>query len=111
MSDWIICAGSVQTKALELYLKSCSSSASIAKEANPWLVRNKLRLEPSRWNVAVSEGLKELDAINVAATYALESCASDVLLVVNDASGSMRSRAKRAGISRVLSFDETTELN
>ena len=47
--------------------------------------------------------------INLGAAVVLDGCASEVVLVVDNASGSLRSRAKRAGIARVYEAKDFRE--
>lgn len=103
MRNWVICAGSKQAGVIATYLKSVMSDCSCAFESDAWKLRSALKVAPLKVSVAVGEGALGPDAVNIAAALVQDACAQEVVLFVQDASGSLRSRAKRAGISRVLS--------
>lgn len=106
MGAWLVVAGPERARALEAFLRASDASACVRIEADPWRARELLRGPCAGWGVVVGEGTPGPDAVNLAAGLAAEGQASDVTLVVAHASGSLRSRAKKAGISRVLTADE-----
>lgn len=106
MNKWVICAGEKESACIETYLRTVSSSCEIQTEPNAWRLREMLKHAPLAANVVVGSGVKGPDAINVAASLIQDVSCEEVVLVLEDASGSLRSRAKRAGITRVLTFDE-----
>lgn len=106
MSNWVICAGKSESSIIQAYLLKSGTRCSIKFEANPFKLRQALKYMPLRVGVIVGEGIAGPQAVNVAAAIAQDECALEVVLIVKDASGSLRSRAKRAGITRVVTFAE-----
>lgn len=106
MSSWVICAGRDQSQVIKEYLIKSGTTQSITFESNPFKLRQTLKYMPLRLGVIVGEGIEGPQAVNVAAAIVQDACATETVLVVRDASGSLRSRAKRAGITRVVSIEE-----
>lgn len=106
MGSWLVVAGGACARALEEHVHELDATARVRIELDPWRARELLRGSCAGWAALVGEGLEGPSAVNLAAALAADGRASEVILSVGHASGSLRSRAKRAGISRVLSADE-----
>lgn len=105
MNDWLVCAGSAEAALISSYLQATAKVA-ITAETNAGRARELLKRSPMHYSVVVGEGLKGPDVVNVAAAFVQDASATEVVIVVKNAPGSLRSRAKRAGIVHVLTFDE-----
>lgn len=106
MTNWVICAGETERACINAYLIKSGAQCTVVYEADPWRLRAALKQRPLSTGVIVGEGTAGPHAINIAAAIACDRTATEVVLVVQDASGSLRSRAKRAGISQVFTIDE-----
>lgn len=106
MSKWVICSGENQARLIADYLQKSGTQCSVKYESDAFRLRSLLKKSPLSVGVIVGEGTAGPDAVNVAAALAADASALEVVLVLKDASGSLRSRARRAGIARVLTFDE-----
>lgn len=105
MAAWSVLAGPDQAHLIGAYLRSFDEAPDIEFTDDPWAFRERLVGESGR-AVIVGEGFPGPDPINVAAAVVADGRALDVTLVVAGASGSVRSCAKRAGVTRVLSASE-----
>lgn len=105
MVNWLICAGAQEASSISTYLQA-TSEVSLSIESDAQKARDLLRQSAMHYCVVAGDGLKGPDTINVASAFVADACALDVALVVTNAPGSLRSRAKRAGISHVLTFEE-----
>ncbi len=65
--------------------------------------------EPGTVGAIVGLSESGVSDVNLAAAIASDGLASEVVLVVREASGSLRSRAAQAGVSRVIELDEVPE--
>lgn len=106
MAGWVVLAGGPAASAICDYLRQEGMGARPRVESDPWRLRALLRGELAGSGVVVGEGVAGPDPVNVAAALVADGCACDVVLAVRHVSGSLRSRAKRAGVARVLSGDE-----
>ena len=102
MATWVICAGVSQSSELAEYVRSCDEAASVVFERSPVRLRGRMREDLAGACVIVGEGVGGPDPVNLAAAIAADGNASEVFLALDSTSGSMRSRAKRAGISQVI---------
>lgn len=102
MATWVICAGVSQSSELGEYVRSCDEAASVVFERSPVRLRGRMREDLAGACVIVGEGAGGPDPVNLAAAIAADGNASEVFLALDSTSGSMRSRAKRAGISQVI---------
>ena len=85
--------------------------ATVAYEGTAQGLRDRLLAsEPGVVSAAVGPGACEVDPVNLAAALARDGHAREVVLVVDAASGSLRSRAARAGVDRVLDREEAEQL-
>lgn len=102
MATWAICAGMQQACELEGYVRSCDGGASVVVERSPARLRARMGEDLAGSCVVVGEGVGGPDPVNLAAAIAADGNASEVFLALDSTSGSMRSRAKRAGVSHVI---------
>lgn len=102
MATWTICAGEPWSSRLRDYVRSCDTSAGVVVEPSPARLRERLRGELAGSCVIIGEGVLGPDPVNVAAAVARDGSAAEVMLALESTSGSMRSRARRAGVTRVL---------
>lgn len=105
MAAWSVLAGPDQAHLIGAYLRSLDETADIEVTGDPWTFRERLAREGGRAAI-VGEGYGGPAPINVAAAVVADGWVSDVTLIVAEASGSVRSCAKRAGVTRVLSASE-----
>lgn len=109
MGSWLVVAGERQANALQDYLVRSGIPQQVRIEQDCWRARAVLAGELAGANVVVGEGAVGPAAVNVAAAFAADGHAGEVVLAVHQASGSLRSRANRAGITRVLTSDELVD--
>lgn len=110
MNKWMILADTRETARIEEYLKQTDTKCAIAYQEQAGELRKLLKYMPLNFSVVVGEGIEGPDPINVAAALAHDACCLEVVLVLKDASGSLRSRAKRAGINRVITYAELSSV-
>ncbi len=106
MSRWVISSGADTALKLEEYARACDAQASVTHVWDSWELRQRLRGDMAGAYALVAEGASGPDAVNAAAAVAADGRAADVVLVMRGASGSLRSRAKRAGVGHVLDMQE-----
>lgn len=106
MPRWVISSGADTALKLEEYARACDAQASVTHVWDAWELRQRLRGDMAGAYALVAEGASGPDAVNVAAAVAADGRAADVVLVMRGASGSLRSRAKRAGVGHVLDMQE-----
>lgn len=106
MPRWVISSGADMALKLEEYARACDAQASVTHVWDAWELRQRLRGDMAGAYALVAEGASGPDAVNVAAAVAADGHAADVVLVMRGASGSLRSRAKRAGVGHVLDMQE-----
>lgn len=102
MTRWLVWAGTEQVRAIEGYLASSDAGGKVTSVDSAQELRAMASGVWAGAEVVVGEGARGPAPINVAAAIAADGHAMGVTLVVAEASGSLRSRAKRAGIDRVL---------
>lgn len=106
MAAWVVCAGRDESAGIRDYLLGGDRQARVELEGNPWRARELLSGRLAGAGVVVGEGAEGPEAVNLAAAMAADGWAREVVLVVGHASGSLRSRANRAGISRVITSSD-----
>ncbi len=109
MAKWVVSSSSELAAPLERYARACDAAASVTHVGDGAELRRRLRADLAGALVLVADGAggaAGLDAVNVAAAVAADGRAAEVALVTASGSGSLRSRAKRAGIGRVLDVSE-----
>lgn len=106
MATWLIVGGDACAESLRAHLMAADACASIRAETDPWRARELLHGPCAGANVIVGEAPEGPAPVNVAAAMAADGFAGEVMLYATHASGSLRSRAKKAGLARVLTADE-----
>lgn len=100
---WYVFSGRESGGLVETAVEALCPGADVVREASEEALRERLlSTTPGRASAAVGPGCREVDPVNLAAAIACDGHAREVLLVVDVASGSLRSRAARAGVARVL---------
>ena len=102
MTRWLVWAGAEQAAAIEGYLKSCDATCEVTHVTDAQELRSMVSGAWRGCEVVVGEGAAGPAPINVAAALCRDGHALSVSLAVASASGSLRSRAKRAGIGHVI---------
>lgn len=109
MASWVVSSSPELAVALERYARACDAAASVTHVADGLELRRRLRSDLAGAFVLVADGAGGQagpDAVNVAAAVAADGRAAEVVLVTRCGSGSLRSRAKRAGVGRVIDVAE-----
>ncbi len=103
MSVWFAYTTSEAFPAIERAVLTSDPGASVRRVTEPTTLRELVRLAPAGGvNAIVGPDDDVISAINLAAAIVADGCAARVVLVCNEVSGSVRSRAARAGIDRVM---------
>lgn len=107
---WIGCCSRGSRRDLARALDSVSPLATLVFAADAADLRRRFEDEEPN-TVGAVVGLTEdgISDVNVAAAVAHDGRASEVLLVTREASGSLRSRARQAGITRVVEIPRRVE--
>ena len=106
MAAWVVCAGQGESAAIRDFLLGGDRQARIELQGDPWRARELLSGPLAGAGVVVGEGVVGPEPVNLAAAMAADGWAREVVLAVRHASGSLRSRANRAGISRVIASSD-----
>lgn len=106
MARWMVLAGDALGRKVRDHLLAGDPVAHVDFAQGPAELRAALRGPQTGSCVVVGEGVDGPAPVNVAAAVVADGFASEVDLVVSRASGSLRSRAKRAGVTRVLTVGE-----
>ena len=102
---WFVCGPDAASGLLSA-LRQRRPGATIVVENDPSRLRMRVLSEAhGKSKVLVGEA-KAMDPINLAAAVVADGHASEVLLVVKEPSGSLRSRARTAGIPTIMSEGE-----
>ena len=106
MGECVVCAGTAESACIERWLAACEGVADARVVGDPLEVRERLRggLRGSR--VVVGEGLARVSPVNLAAALVADGCAQEVRLVAEAPSGSLLSRASRAGVDGVVPLED-----
>ena len=104
MTDlWLGYAESAGRREVLMALRRIAPGSAVVFVQSPWELRERLREEePRTVGAIVGHGDSGVSDLNLAAAVAHDGFASEVVLVARGASGSLRSRASRAGITRVV---------
>lgn len=99
---WLACCGEKQREDMAAALASlgAANGFEVVKEADD--LRRIAAQDPGVYSAAVGGGLEDVSSVNLAATLARDGDFLQVVLVERAASGSLRSRAARAGIDAVV---------
>ncbi len=109
MASWVVSSSPELAAPLERYARACDAVASVTHVGDGLELRRRLRSDLAGAFVLVADGAGGQagpDAVNVAAAVAADGRAAEVVLVTRCGSGSLRSRAKRAGVGRVMDVTE-----
>ncbi|WP_321973930.1 P-loop NTPase [Paratractidigestivibacter sp.] len=103
MSDkWLVCCGEEARADLGPTLVALGATNGAEFVRNPDDLRRIASQDPGRYSAAVGAGLEGVSAVNLAAALAHDGDFLQVALIERGASGSLRSRAARAGIDVVV---------
>lgn len=107
MSNWLVLAASQQRDVLRRCIEHIDSRPSITFATHATLIRELVR-DSSDLNISVLIGPSDegISDINVAAALVRDGYASRVLLASTEVSGSLKSRAHRAGIDAVIDLSD-----
>ena len=105
--QWVgLCADGAREE-LEAAIRQIDAAAHIVFARDAADIRCRLRDEvPGAYGAVVGLGSGEVSDVNLAAALASDGKAREVVLVQRFVTGSLRSRAARAGISRVIDIDD-----
>ncbi len=109
MATWVVSCAYELAAPLERYVRACDAQAGVTHVRDGREMRARLRTDLAGAYALVGDGAggeSGLDAVNIAAAVAADGRAAEVVLVTRSGSGSLRSRAKRAGVDRVLDLSE-----
>ena len=99
---WYVCADARRQEAIAGEVRRSHPMATIMPAADAWQIRRRLITEmPGSSSVAVGTGCAGVDPVNLAAALAVDGHAAEVVLFAPSPSGSLLSRAARAGIDEV----------
>jgi MinD-like ATPase involved in chromosome partitioning or flagellar assembly len=104
---WLACASGRGASELRAVVRGIDPEAEVVVMEDPVALRVALLREPpGEVSVAVSEDAFGMTPVNLAAAIVADGHAARVLLVCRLASGSLRSRAHRAGITEIVDPDD-----
>jgi pilus assembly protein CpaE len=103
--NWFAYAGEGESDWLESVVRALDPGATVESAASAFDLRDRLRESDGSASAAICD-CTDVEPINLAAALVKDGCAREVLLVVEETSGSLRSRAAAAGVARVLSREE-----
>lgn len=99
---WLACCGHAGQEDVRRAVRSFGPSAGTEFVESPDDLRRAGKDEPGSYGAVVGEGVYGVSAVNLAAALAASGDFLQVVLVARSASGSLRSRAARAGIDVVV---------
>ena len=102
MDRWMVCGDDAQTQEAARRLHEVLPQAQLSVCSSAQDLRVALRGPARGSSVLVAGPCDGVRPINLAAAFAADGCAHEVVLCSADASGSLISRARRAGISRIV---------
>lgn len=100
--QWLACCGRSHREATCRAVEGLGASNGTEFLANPDDMRRMGEQEPGRYGAVVGEGVPGVSEVNLAAVLAASGDFTQVVLAVRGVSGSLRSRAARAGIDAVI---------
>lgn len=101
-AQWLVCCGRTGRDDARRAVRSLGSSLGTELVEGPDDLRRLGEEEPGRYAVVVGEGISGVSEVNLAAALAASGDFLEVALVARGASGSLRSRAARAGVDVVI---------
>lgn len=109
MSDWVALCGAQECLALRAALRSVDPSASLELVGSADALRKAvLEAAPAELGAIVGPVRSGVAPVNLAAAIARDGNARSVVLAERGVTGSLRSRAARAGVDAVLDLDAQT---
>ncbi|MEY8437513.1 P-loop NTPase [Atopobiaceae bacterium 24-176] len=107
-ATWLVCAGPAERNEVEALVRRLDPGSQTVRSCDPALMRSLVAgLDPAPC-VAVGAGLP-VEPVNVAAAVASDGRAARVVLALRGASGSLVSRAAKAGVTEVIDPREGVE--
>lgn len=104
---WYVCADGEGATWLASAVSQVHGTRDVRVGSDPWELRKALLAElPGSSSVAILTGCQGMEPINLAAALVRDAHAREVVLVCDGATGSLRSRARRAGVTRVVEASE-----
>lgn len=103
---WYICDSSQDSYLLEQALRGLYPQSSIEVMPDLQHVRMTIRAGMTPASVLVGSEVLDVTPINVAAALVHDASCEEVVLAARNPSGSLRSRAARAGIARVINLND-----
>ena len=110
MGDWVVCVAPAEAGLLGKWIEARDGEARVLFETDPLRLRARLTGELGGRRVVVGEGLSGVSPVNLAAAVAADSTCVEVTLAVERPSGSLLSRAARAGVANVVSLEDVRAL-
>lgn len=101
-AQWLACCGRSRREATCRAIEGLTASNGTEFLANPDDMRRMGEQEPGRYGAVVGEGVPGVSEVNLAAVLAASGDFTQVVLAMRGVSGSLRSRAARAGIDAVI---------
>lgn len=98
---WLVCAGEAVREAAARIVEALEPGAAVLKVADAAMARNLARSMEPAVSVCVGEGCG-MEPVNMAAALVSDGAVRRTVLVAPGASGSLRSRAARAGVTEVV---------
>lgn len=100
---WLGFAADAGRRDVRAALRHMAPEARVVFVQSPWELRERfLDEEPRQVGAIVGDTGEDVSAVNLAAALVRDGRAREVVLVARGASGSLRSRASRAGVTRVV---------
>ncbi len=97
---WVVCAGADEEPGIVDAVSGLAGCEEVRTIADPVRAREELLGAPAgEASCAVGEHVEGIAPVNLAAAIAADGHAAEVLLLVEDPSGSLRSRARGAGVA------------
>jgi MinD-like ATPase involved in chromosome partitioning or flagellar assembly len=104
---WLACSSERDDSELRRVIRGIDPAAKVEVTRDPVALRVALLREPpGEVAAAVGEDAFGMTPVNLAAAIVADGHAPQVILVCRHASGSLRSRASRAGVTRIVSPDD-----
>lgn len=101
-AQWLVCCGRSGREDARRAVRSLGASLGTEFVEGPDDLRRLGEEEPGRYGAVVGEGISGVSEVNLAAALVSSGDFLEVVLVARGASGSLRSRAARAGVDVVI---------
>ena len=107
---WFVCASSDCEGRITASVEGLHPGAEVVAEPDSVRLRVRMLAQvPRHASVVIGPGAHGMEPVNLAASLVEDGHADQVILVAPNPSGSLRSRALRAGVSQVLDLGEVSE--